>query len=55
MPKKFLPQKLKYGTRDGKGAIARYGRGRSDTKHGNLEQEILWKSDCGMIGQAAAG
>ena len=25
MLKKFLPQKLKYGTRDGKGAIARYG------------------------------
>jgi hypothetical protein len=30
------------------------GRGRSDAKHGNLEQEILGKTDCGMIGQAAA-
>ena len=55
MPKKFSSPKNKYGTSDGKGAIARYGRGRSDTKHGNLEQEILWKSDCGMIGQAAGG
>jgi hypothetical protein len=32
----------------------RYGRGRSDAKYGNLEQEILGKTDCGMIGQAAA-
>ena len=38
-----------------KEAITRYGRGRSDAKHGNLEQEILGRTDCGMIGQAAAG
>ena len=55
MLKNFLSQKLKYGTRDGKRAITRYGRGRSDAKHGNLEQEILGRSDCGMIGQAAGG
>jgi hypothetical protein len=34
--------------------MMRYGRGRSDAKHGNLKQEILWRSDYGMIGQAAA-
>ena len=38
-----------------KEAIEWYGRGRSDAKHGNLEQEILGRTDCGMIGQAAAG
>jgi hypothetical protein len=34
--------------------MMRYGRGRSDAKHGNLEQEILVRTDCGMIGQADA-
>jgi hypothetical protein len=35
-------------------AITRCGQGRSDAKHGNLKQEILWKTDCRVIGQAAA-
>jgi hypothetical protein len=35
-------------------AITQYGRGRSDAKHGNFEQEILGRTDCRMIGQAAA-
>jgi hypothetical protein len=30
-----------------------YGRGRSDAKHGNLEQKIMERADYGMIGQVA--
>lgn len=33
-----------------KEAITQYGRGRSDTKHGNLEQKILGRTHCRMIG-----
>jgi hypothetical protein len=29
--------------------------GRSDAKHGNLEQEILGRADYRMIGEAVAG
>jgi hypothetical protein len=30
-------------------------KGRSDAQHGNLEQEILWRTDRRMIGQTVAG
>jgi hypothetical protein len=33
----------------------RYGKGRSDAKHGNLEEEILERANYGMIGQTGAG
>ena len=36
------------------GTIAGYGKERSEAKHGDLEQEILGRTDDGIIGQTAA-